>query len=100
MKKKTIKIGKYVFHTTENVFKKSLKSEVFQRAYKEEIERLHLVMQMREAREAKKMTQAMLAKKTNMSQSVIARMESGRKGLSLATLSRVAAALGKQLTLV
>lgn len=91
---------KLVFYSLDEVFKKASKSKVFRDAYKEEMDRLKMVRQVREARLAKKMTQETLAKKLNMPQSVIARIESGRKGLSLATLSRVAFALGKEVVLV
>jgi len=100
MKKKTIKIGDFVFYTIDEMFKKSSKSKVFQDAYKEEMAKLKMIKQVRDARLAKKMTQKKLAAKTGMPQSAIARIESGRKGLSLATLSRVAAALGKEVSLV
>ncbi len=94
------KIGKYKFCTLDDMIKNLSNSKEFRVAFKEETERLKLVAQFRKAREAKKMTQAMLAKKADMSQSVIARIESGKKGLSLVTLSRVANALGKEIALV
>jgi DNA-binding XRE family transcriptional regulator len=101
MKKIKTKDGKeLIFYTIDEVFKESSKSKVFQAAYKEEMARLKMIKQVRDARLAKKMTQKKLAQKTGMPQSAIARIESGRKGLSLATLSRVAAALGKGVSLV
>ena len=48
------------------------------------------------ARKAKKMTQAAVAKKAAMPQSVIARLESGDHSVSVETLRRVAHALGKR----
>ena len=100
MKKKMVKIGGLTFYPYEEVFKEYSKSKVFRGAFKEETARLKMIKQVREARLAKKMTQKKLATKTGMPQSAIARIESGRKGLSLATLSRVATALGKEVSLV
>ena len=90
----------YKFYTFEEVFEKSMKSKAFKNAYNEEMAKLRITRQIREARLKKKMTQEKLAKKANMSQSVIARLESGRQGLSFATISKIAAALGKQIQLV
>lgn len=47
-----------------------------------------------------KMTQAELAEKAGLSQVMIARLESGTSNPTLATISRVARALGKELKLV
>ena len=46
------------------------------------------------------MTQAAVAREADMPQSVIARLESGTHSVSVATLSKVANALGKQVELV
>lgn len=48
----------------------------------------------------RKMTQTAVAKKASMPQSVIARIESGERGMSVETLHRVATALGKSIQLV
>ncbi len=45
-------------------------------------------------RKQKKLTQAMLSKKLNVSQQMISRIESGRENISLLTLKRVTAELG------
>ncbi len=45
-------------------------------------------------RKQKKLTQAMLSKKLNVSQQMISRIESGRENISLLTLKRVAQELG------
>ncbi len=87
-------------YTLEQVFKKARKSKAFQKAYKEEKARLDLAYSIRKSRDAKKMTQAAVARKANMPQSVIARLESGTHSVSVATLSKVAHALGKQVELV
>ena len=93
------KINGLKFVTFDEMLKKQMKSEEFRIGYKQEVARLHLVQQIREARLAKKYTQKMLAKKTKMSQSVIARIESGRQGMSFATISRIATVLGKEIQL-
>ena len=100
MKKKPIKIGKYIFYKSGDVFRSVSKLKEFRDGVEKETARFNLIYKVREAREAKKLTQKALALKTGMSQSVIARIESGRKGLSLTTLSRVASALGKEISLV
>ena len=93
------KINGLKFYTTDEVFAKSMKSKEFQTGYKQEVARLHLVGQIRKARIAKRYTQKMLAQKTKMPQSVIARIESGRQGMSFATISRIATVLGKEIQL-
>lgn len=55
---------------------------------------------MIKARLAKKLTQVELAKKAGVSQTVIARLESGTNNATIATISRVASALGKEVKLV
>lgn len=86
--------------TAEQVFGRDRKSKEYQRAYAEEKARLELAWSIRTSREAKKMTQAAVAKKADMPQSVIARLESGSHSVSVDTLSKVAHALGKQVELV
>lgn len=92
--------NKLVFKTVEEVFAKDMKSPEFRRGYEEELARLRLIRHIREMREAKKMSQEKLAQKVDMPQSVIARIESGRKGISLATLTRIARAFNKEVRLV
>lgn len=82
------------WYTVDQVFKKARKSKVFQKAYKEELARLKLSYAIRKTREEKKMTQAAVAQKIHMPQSVIARLESGTHSVSVDTLSKVAHALG------
>ncbi len=88
------------WYTIDQVFKKSSKSGDFQRAYSEETERIKLVRAIRTIRISKKLTQAAVAKRADMPQSVIARLESGDHGVSLDTLNKVAYALGKRVELV
>lgn len=95
-----IKIKGHKFYTFDEVFKKDMKSKSFRDVVNTELEQLRIKKQLREARLKKKMSQAELAKKVNMSQSVIARLETGDEGFSYNTLHRVATALGKKIQLV
>lgn len=88
------------WYTFEETFSKVLKNKKTKKAYDEELSRRRLAYQVRKVREAKKMTQAAVAQKTDMPQSVIARLESGTHSVSVDTLSKVALALGKHIELV
>ncbi len=76
-----------------------LKSAAFKKVYTQELARLRLARHIREIRTAKKLTQKAVAQKANMPQSVIARMESGKHGISLDTLERIAHVFNKEITL-
>lgn len=93
-------IAGHKFYTFEGVLKKQMKIPGFKEGYEKEVARLSLVYQIKQARLAKKMTQAKLAKKADMPQSVIARLESGKQGLSFTTISKIASALDKKIKLV
>ncbi len=84
----------------EEMLKKQMKIKGFKEGYEKEVARLGMIHQIKQARLKKKMTQEGLAKKAGMPQSVIARLESGRQGLSFATISQIATALGKKIELV
>ncbi len=88
------------FYTFNEVFKKDLKSKAFRSALAEDLTQMRIKRQIKEVRLKKKLTQKELAKKTDMPQSVIARLESGKQGLSFSTISRIATALGKKIELV
>lgn len=88
------------WHSFDEVFGKSSKKKGFQRAYDEEIVRLRLARQIRNLRMTNQMTQGAVAQKSGMSQSVIARIESGDRGISVDTLGRIAHTLGKEVQLV
>lgn len=88
------------WYTFEETFSKVLKSKKHKKAYEEELARRRLAFSVRKTREAKRLTQAAVAQKINMPQSVIARLESGTHSVSVDTLSKVAHALGKQVDLV
>lgn len=89
-----------VFYDFDDLLKKEMRSKVFRKAYDEEIARLNLVRQIRELRIAKKLTQKAVAKRANMPQSVVARLESGEHSFSLDTLQRIANVYGKKVQLV
>src|SRR3989344_3173131 len=97
---KTIKINGLKFVDFEDVLKKQMKIKGFKEGYEKEVARLNMIHQIKQARLSKKMTQEKLAKKADMPQSVIARIESGKRGLSFSTISRIASALGKKIELV
>lgn len=86
--------------TLDQVLKKALKSSGFKEAYNEEIFRLKIAAEIKSLRIQKKLTQETFAKRAQMPQSVVARIESGNHSISLGTLSRVAHALGKRVQLV
>jgi|SRR3989338_4895785 len=87
------------WYTPEQVFGKIRKTKAFKWAYVEEKARLALARSIRETRLRKKMTQSTVAQKAAMPQSVIARIESGEHSISVDTLSKVAHALGKSVTI-
>lgn len=87
-------------YTLDQTFKKSKNTKEFKKAYQEEKDRIRLAQSIREARKGKKLTQEALAKKLNMPQSVISRVESGSHGVSVETLNKIANAVGKKIELV
>lgn len=88
------------WYSFDDVFGKNSKKKGFRRAYDEEIVRLRLARQIRDIRTTSRMTQLGVAQKSGMSQSVIARIESGDRGISVDTLGRIAHAFGKEVQLV
>ncbi len=99
-KQKIININGLKFYSFDDILKKELKSKSFRASYNEEMARLKMARQIREFRTAKKLTQNALAKKADMPQSVIARIESGNHSISLDTLNRIAHAIGRKVELV
>jgi|RifCSPhighO2_12_1023870.scaffolds.fasta_scaffold04262_5 DNA-binding XRE family transcriptional regulator len=98
--KTSSKLNNLTWHTTEEVFKKAAVKNDFKKAYAEETSRIEMALALKNARKEQKMTQAKLAKKAEMPQSAIARLESGNHGVSFETISKVAFALGKQIKIV
>ena len=86
--------------TFEQTFRGVLKNKTSRKAYEEGLARRRLAQSIKDTREARKLTQAAVAEKINMPQSVIARLESGTHSVSVDTLSKVAHALGKRIELV
>lgn len=90
----------YRFKTFNEVFSRASKDERFKQAYNEEITRLRLAREVRLLRTKKHLTQEVVAQKAGMPQSVVARIESGERSVSVDTLGRIAYALGKEVCLV
>ena len=81
---KNVKQGtSYQLKTFDEVFGKVSKSEHFKQAYNEEITRLRLALEVRSLRRKKHFTQEVVAEKAGMPQSVIARIESGERSVSV-----------------
>ena len=93
-------IGGHKLYTYEECLKDWMKSPTFRAAHEKSELKHSMIREMRLARQAKNMSQETLAKKTGMSQSVIARLESGRHSFTLTTLFRIAKVLGKEVRLV
>lgn len=98
-KEKRIPKEEMQWSSYEDVFGKDLEDKVFKTVYSEEIQRLKIAEQIKKLRTAKKLTQKVVAERTGMPQSVIARIESGQTGISLDTLGRIASAFGKEIRL-
>jgi len=88
------------FQKFSDVKKIALKDPAVKAAYDALEPEYRLAKSIIEARLAKKLTQEQLAKHAGVSQTVIARLESGTNNPTIATVSRVAGALGKELKLV
>ena len=94
--KKSIKLQ---FVPLQKIIDIKLKNEAFKKSFTEEMGRLKLAHDIRVLREKKKMTQADVAQMTDMPQSVIARIESGTHGFSVATLHKIARVFDRRITL-
>lgn len=88
------------WHTHKEVFGHIEKNPEFQKEFDAELHRRRLARQIHDLRTSKHLTQQVVARKAGMPQSVIARIESGERGISVDTLGRVARALGKEIQLV
>ncbi len=83
-------------------FRRTLAQELqdpeFAQAYAEELQRLRIAEQLANARQARGLTQAELARRMRTSQPAVARMERGNyDGYTLRALARAAGALGHRL---
>lgn len=88
------------FKTFQEHKAEALKNPEFKAAYEALEPEYQMAQLMIEARLAKKLTQEQLAKKAGVNQATIARLESGTNNPTIATVTRVASALGKELTIV
>ena len=93
-------VRKHQFISLDTVIAKKLKDKQFRKSFSEEISRLQLAHEIKTLRQRRKMTQAEVAAKTDMPQSVIARIESGTHSFSITTLHKIARAFNKQVGLV
>ncbi|MBI4093559.1 helix-turn-helix transcriptional regulator [Candidatus Kaiserbacteria bacterium] len=100
MKKQKITEKDLKWHTFDEVLAHLSKSKAFREAYAEERARRRLARQIRDLREAQRLTQLAVARRADMPQSVIARVESGDRGISVDTLGKIAHTLGKEVQLV
>lgn len=89
----------YHFSSFDEVFGEASKDKSFKQTYNEEITRLRLAREIRALRTKKHLTQELVAEKAGMPQSVVARIESGTRSVSVDTLGRIAYALGKEVCL-
>jgi len=88
------------FQKFSDIKKEALKNPKIKAAYDDLEPEYRLAESMIKARLAKKLTQEQLAVKAGVTQTTIARLESGTNNPTIATVSRVASALGKELKLV
>lgn len=88
------------FITLDRAIKRRMKDPTFRVAYHEELSRLKLAQELQELRCRRGLTQTQVAVRARMPQTVVARLESGRRNFSLRTLSRVAAVFDKEIGLV
>jgi DNA-binding XRE family transcriptional regulator len=97
---KKIQIGEYTFMPLSEVFKKHMKNKKFREGYNEELSRLQLAYDIKMLRKKKGLTQEQVAHKAKMPQSVVARIESGSRGLSIGTLHKIAKVFDREIGLV
>ena len=88
------------FQEYNHIKKEALRDPVVKAAYDALEPEYKIAESMIKARLAKKLTQKELAVQAGVSQTVIARLESGTNNPTIATVSRVASVLGKELRLV
>jgi DNA-binding XRE family transcriptional regulator len=86
--------------TWKDYKKEALKDPSFKKAYDALEPEFKLASSLIQARIDKKLTQQQLAKKAGVSQTIIARLESGETNPTFGTINRVAGILGKELQLV
>jgi transcriptional regulator with XRE-family HTH domain len=80
-----------------DLHKKWMKSKEYRQAYEQLAPEFELARAVIAARLSARLTQAQLAQRMDTTQSVVARLESGRSRPSTQTLARLAAATGTRL---
>ncbi len=93
------KIKKITFVSFDKHLAKEMKNKEFKKTFEEESHRLKISYQILQLRKRKKLSQKELAHKLDTTQSVVARMESGNQNFSIATLEKIADALGSHLNI-
>lgn len=82
----------------EYIAKRSQKSTVFAREYKEENQQLQVAVKVHNLRDKLGMSQREFAKMVGKPQSTLARIESGKMNVSINVLSEIADATNQKLT--
>lgn len=93
-------MNKIRFKTHSQFLKEQLEDNKLKSAYKELDPEYKLIRALIDARLNGKYSQADIAKKTGMKQSAIARIESGAISPTLQTFTRIASAIGKEISLL
>ena len=92
MSSKKIKLTSF-----EGVLKEEMKDPEFARQFEIEKKKLEMAMKISTLRKKKKISQASLAKKIGIKQSIIGRIESGNQNLTIETMQKIAMALNTEL---
>lgn len=86
------------FHFSwHNHLKEELKDPKFRVAFEKEREKLRISYEIVVLRHKAKLSQKQLAKKLKISQSAIARIESGEQNLTIETLMKIGSVFGKKI---
>lgn len=93
-------MNKTKFKTHSQFLKEQLKDNKLKSAYNELDPEYKLIRALIDARLTGKYSQADIAKKAGMKQSAIARIESGAISPTLQTFTRIASAIGKEISLL
>lgn len=93
-------MNKTRFKTHSQFLKEQLKDNKLKSAYNELDPEYKLIRALIDARLTGKYSQADIAKKAGMKQSAIARIESGAISPTLQTFTRIASAIGKEISLL
>lgn len=94
MKKKHKKV---VYPSFERYLAQQMKNKAFKRAYEEEGQRFEIAYQILQLRKKQKLSQQVLARKLETTQSVVARMEAGQQNFTTDTLQKIASAFRREL---